>query len=248
MLNKDIIQILTSKMKEEENSYNKLGEKYDDETDIEKKNELVDKMLIVKTNYEVIRTDLKRYFDACLSYRKAMEASYPKDQLVELFVRIKRYENYLNDKYKMNLKHNDVDKNKAEANNSNKEPEKEQTEEKDENKDKPLEKGKKFNVKSVVKTANKVKSYTGKGILLAITALLGIISLTSAVKAISLLTSGRYWVKAILGGAVYGFPAYLTGKGAVLCGSLFNASRIDVDTLKKQIEQTKAPKAKGKKK
>lgn len=248
MLNKDIIQILTSKMKEEENSYNKLGEKYDDETDIEKKNELVDKMLIVKTNYEVIRTDLKRYFDACLSYRKAMEASYPKDQLVELFVRIKRYENYLNDKYKMNLKHNDVDKNKAEANNSNKEPEKEQTEEKDENKDKPLEKGKKFNVKSVVKTANKVKSYTGKGILLAITALLGIISLTSAVKAISLLTSGTYWVKAILGGAVYGFPAYLTGKGAVLCGSLFNASRIDVDTLKKQIEQTKAPKAKGKKK
>lgn len=248
MLNKDIIQILTSKMKEEENSYNKLGEKYDAETDIEKKNELVDKMLIVKTNYEVIRTDLKRYFDACLSYRKAMEASYPKDQLVELFVRIKRYENYLNDKYKMNLKHNDVDKNKAEANNSNKEPEKEQTEEKDENKDKPLEKGKKFNVKSVVKTANKVKSYTGKGILLAITALLGIISLTSAVKAISLLTSGTYWVKAILGGAVYGFPAYLTGKGAVLCGSLFNASRIDVDTLKKQIEQTKAPKAKGKKK
>lgn len=248
MLNKDIIQILTSKMKEEENSYNKLGEKYDDETDIEKKNELVDKMLIVKTNYEVIRTDLKRYFDACLNYRKAMEASYPKDQLVELFVRIKRYENYLNDKYKMNLKHNDVDKNKAEANNSNKEPEKEQTEEKDENKDKPLEKGKKFNVKSVVKTANKVKSYTGKGILLAITALLGIISLTSAVKAISLLTSGTYWVKAILGGAVYGFPAYLTGKGAVLCGSLFNASRIDVDTLKKQIEQTKAPKAKGKKK
>lgn len=248
MLNKDIIQILTSKMKEVENSYNKLGEKYDAESDIEKKNEIVDEMLIVKTNYEVIRADLKRYFDACLSYRKAMEASYPKDQLVELFVRIKRYENYLNDKYKMNLKHNDVDKNKAEANNSNKEPEKEQTEEKDENKDKPLEKGKKFNVKSVVKTANKVKSYTGKGILLAISALLGIISLTSAVKAISLLTSGTYWVKAILGGAVYGFPAYLTGKGAVLCGSLFNASRIDVDTLKKQIEQTKAPKAKGKKK
>lgn len=248
MLNKDIIQILTSKMKEVENSYNKLGEKYDAESDIEKKNEIVDKMLIVKTNYEIIRADLKRYFDACLSYRKAMEASYPKDQLVELFVRIKRYENYLNDKYKMNLKHNDVDKNKAEANNSNKEPEKEQTEEKDGSKDKPLEKDKKFNVKSVVKTANKVKSYTGKGILLAISALLGIISLTSAVKAISLLTSGTYWVKAILGGAVYGFPAYLTGKGAVLCGSLFNASRIDVDTLKKQIEQTKAPKAKGKKK
>lgn len=248
MLNKDIISNLTLKMKDEESTYNKLGEKYDAETDIEKKNEIVDEMLIVKTNYEVIRADLKRYFDACLSYRKAMEASYPKDQLVELFVRIKRYENYLNDKYKMNLKHNDVDKNKAEANNSNKEPEKEQTEEKDENKDKPLEKGKKFNVKSVVKTANKVKSYTGKGILLAITALLGIISLTSAVKAISLLTSGTYWVKAILGGAVYGFPAYLTGKGAVLCGSLFNASRIDVDTLKKQIEQTKAPKAKRKKK
>lgn len=248
MLNKDIISNLTLKMKDEKSTYNKLGEKYDAETDIEKKNEIVDEMLIVKTNYEVIRADLKRYFDACLSYRKAMEASYPKDQLVELFVRIKRYENYLNDKYKMNLKHNDVDKNKAEANNSNKEPEKEQTEEKDENKDKPLEKGKKFNVKSVVKTANKVKSYTGKGILLAITALLGIISLTSAVKAISLLTSGTYWVKAILGGAVYGFPAYLTGKGAVLCGSLFNASRIDVDTLKKQIEQTKAPKAKGKKK
>lgn len=248
MLNKDIISNLTLKMKDEESSYNKLGEKYDAETDIEKKNKIVDEMLIVKTNYEVIRADLKRYFDACLSYRKAMEASYPKDQLVELFVRIKRYENYLNDKYKINLKHNDVDKNKAEANNSNKEPEKEQTEEKDENKDKPLEKGKKFNVKSVVKTANKVKSYTGKGILLAITALLGIISLTSAVKAISLLTSGTYWVKAILGGAVYGFPAYLTGKGAVLCGSLFNASRIDVDTLKKQIEQTKAPKAKGKKK
>ncbi len=248
MLNKDIINNLTLKMKDEESSYNKLGEKYDAETDIEKKNEIVDEMLIVKTNYEVIRADLKRYFDACLSYRKAMEASYPKDQLVELFVRIKRYENYLNDKYKMNLKHNDVDKNKAEANNSNKEPEKEQTEEKDESKDKPLEKGKKFNVKSVVKTANKVKSYTGKGILLAITALLGIISLTSAVKAISLLTSGTYWVKAILGGAVYGFPAYLTGKGAVLCGSLFNASRIDIDTLKKQIEQTKAPKSKGKKK
>ncbi len=248
MLNKDIISNLTLKMKDEESTYNKLGEKYDAETDIEKKNEIVDEMLIVKTNYEVIRADLKRYFDACLSYRKAMEASYPKDQLVELFVRIKRYENYLNDKYKMNLKHNDVDKNKAEANNSNKEPEKEQTEEKDESKDKPLEKGKKFNVKSVVKTANKVKSYTGKGILLAITALLGIISLTSAVKAISLLTSGTYWVKAILGGAVYGFPAYLTGKGAVLCGSLFNASRIDIDTLKKQIEQTKAPKSKGKKK
>lgn len=248
MLNKDIISNLTLKMKDEESTYNKLGEKYDAETDIEKKNEIVDEMLIVKTNYEVIRADLKRYFDACLSYRKAMEASYPKDQLVELFVRIKRYENYLNDKYKMNLKHNDVDKNKAEANNSNKESVKEQTEEKDESKDKPLEKGKKFNVKSVVKTANKVKSYTGKGILLAITALLGIISLTSAVKAISLLTSGTYWVKAILGGAVYGFPAYLTGKGAVLCGSLFNASRIDVDTLKKQIEQTKAPKSKGKKK
>lgn len=248
MLNKDIISNLTLKMKDEESTYNKLGEKYDAETNIEKKNEIVDEMLIVKTNYEVIRADLKRYFDACLSYRKAMEASYPKDQLVELFVRIKRYENYLNDKYKMNLKHNDVDKNKTEANNSNKEPEKEQTEEKDESKDKPLEKGKKFNVKSVVKTANKVKSYTGKGILLAITALLGIISLTSAVKAISLLTSGTYWVKAILGGAVYGFPAYLTGKGAVLCGSLFNASRIDIDTLKKQIEQTKAPKSKGKKK
>ena len=249
MLNKDIISNLTLKMKDEESSYNKLGEKYDAETDIEKKNELVDRMLIVKTNYEVIRADLKRYFDACLSYRKAMEASYPKDQLVELFVRIKRYENYLNDKYKMNLKYNDVDKNKTETNDSSKNQEKEeQTEEKDENKDKPLEKGKKFNVKSVVKTANKVKSYTGKGILLAITALLGIISLTSAVKAISLLTSGTYWVKAILGGAVYGVPAYLTGKGAVLCGSLFNASRIDVDTLKKQIEQTKAPKAKGKKK
>ena len=248
MLNKDIISNLTLKMKDEESTYNKLGEKYDAETDIEKKNEIVDEMLIVKTNYEVIRADLKRYFDACLSYRKAMEASYPKDQLVELFVRIKRYENYLNDKYKMNLKYNDVDKNKAEANNSNKESVKEQTEEKDESKDKPLEKGKKFNVKSVVKTANKVKSYTGKGILLAITALLGIISLTSAVKAISLLTSGTYWVKAILGGAVYGFPAYLTGKGAVLCGSLFNASRIDIDTLKKQIEQTKAPKSKGKKK
>ena len=140
MLNKDIISNLTLKMKDEESSYNKLGEKYDAETDIEKKNEIVDEMLIVKTNYEVIRADLKRYFDACLSYRKAMEASYPKDQLVELFVRIKRYENYLNDKYKMNLKHNDVDKNKAEANNSNKEPEKEQTEEKDESKDKPLEK------------------------------------------------------------------------------------------------------------
>ena len=249
MLNKDIISNLTLKMKDEESTYNKLGEKYDAETDIEKKNEIVDEMLIVKTNYEVIRADLKRYFDACLSYRKAMEASYPKDQLVELFVRIKRYENYLNDKYKMNLKHNDVDKNKTETNDSSKNQEKEeQTEEKDESKDKPLEKGKKFNVKSVVKTANKVKSYTGKGILLAITALLGIISLTSAVKAISLLTSGTYWVKAILGGAVYGFPAYLTGKGAVLCGSLFNASRIDVDTLKKQIEQTKAPKAKGKKK
>lgn len=248
MLNKDIIQILTSKMKEVENSYNKLGEKYDAESDIEKKNELVDKMLNVKTNYEVIRADLKRYFDACLSYRKAMEASYPKDQLVELFVRIKRYENYLNDKYKMNLKHNDVDKNKAEANNSNKEPEKEQTEEKDESKDKPLEKGKKFNVKSVVKTANKVKSYTGKGVLLAISALLGIISLTSAIKTISILVSGSYWIKTLLGGAVYGFSTYLTGKGAVLCGSLFNASRIDVDTLKKQIEQTKAPKAKGKKK
>ena len=115
MLNKDIISNLTLKMKDEESSYNKLGEKYDAETDIEKKNELVDKMLIVKTNYEVIRADLKRYFDACLSYRKAMEASYPKDQLVELFVRIKRYENYLNDKYKMNLKYNDVDKNKAEV-------------------------------------------------------------------------------------------------------------------------------------
>lgn len=240
MLNKDIINNLTLKMKEKENSYNKLEEKYDNETDIEKKNEIVDEMLIIKEDYEAIKTDLKRYFDACLSYRKALEASYPKDQLAELFVRIKRYENHLNDKYSMNLKYNNESKTKD----SNEE----QTEEKEENKDKPLEKGKKFNVKSVVKTANKVKSHAGKGILLAITALLGIISLTSVVKAISILTSGTYWVKAVLGGAVYGLPAYLTAKGAVLCGSLYNASKIDVDSLKAQIEQTKAPKAKGKKK
>ena len=36
MLNKDIISNLTLKMKDEESSYNKLGEKYDAETDIEK--------------------------------------------------------------------------------------------------------------------------------------------------------------------------------------------------------------------
>ena len=179
-----------------------------------------------------------------------------KEKLKEQYKNAKDAEKELSKYSDVEIKEEDKEEQVKNDKTENKEESKEESkEENKEEKSEPLEKGKKYNVKEIAhkvgnglsatgNAINKGFKFAGNAFLIAIITALSAIAVCSGIGAIAALVTETSLISKIIGAGIFGFVSFKTGTYALASLQTYTASKLEGDTLKQYINNTKESKKK----
>ena len=249
MLNLELVNDIFSKKDALKDNFYELAKEFDNTNSNEEKKKISENMLKIKDEYQNIKNAYNKYkYEVNKFMDLKKDPNIDKEKLKEQYKNFKDAEKELSKYSDVEIKEKDKEEQDKNDKTGNKEESKEE-------KSEPLEKGKKYNIKEIAHNIgngltatgdaiNKGFKFAGNAFLIAIITALSAIAVCSGIGAISALVTETSLISKIIGAGIYGFISFKSGAYALGSLQTYTASKLEGDTLKQYINNTKESKKK----